>query len=248
MTQQTLGKLWFVARALCIPFLFSTMANSLRFSLGFHPKLIMLCIEPTVLPPPCQPHLNLQPRSLGWTCPTWHLGLPRNHGWVSCAETRATWSAASGVIVKISPEVVVKTDAHVEFLEAKRMIYVGQNYFNWYLSLKGPLNFRRAFKWGNSGYLPKSSAETSYWKFSKWNASTVFSSRMVTPGLKIPWFEIIMWLLLSTGSLVGGILNISWIVSWWRSCWFSENCLFHYFKGWELNITSMFESWQGCTP
>ena len=43
-----------------------TVANSLRFSLVFHPKSIMLCIiEPTVLHPPCQPLLNLQPRSLG---------------------------------------------------------------------------------------------------------------------------------------------------------------------------------------
>lgn len=47
-------------------FLGFTVGNSLRFSLVFHPKLIMLCIiERTVLPPPCQPLLNLQPKSLG---------------------------------------------------------------------------------------------------------------------------------------------------------------------------------------
>lgn len=37
---------------------------------------------------------------------------------------------------------------------------------------------------------------------------TVSSSRMVISGLKILWFEMVMWWLSSTGSLVGGILNI----------------------------------------
>lgn len=198
----------------------------------------MLCIEPAVLPPPCQPFLNLQSRSLGWTCTTWRpefpLTLPETVDELYRDKRNLIFS--HGVtIVKFLPEVAAKISALVNLLEAKIILYVRQNtmeiftipIYLWVL-LMATHSIRRGTR-AMSLLKPVSIQVTGYIQEMRDLASDGYIGSL---GQGPEFWNRIM-------------LNIPCIVSWWKSHWFSGNCLFYIrrtkynFNPWELIVKGL---------